>query len=478
MDQNINYGYTVGYISTAASGFFILGYSFAYFNKVTSLMHHQYIAHEKFVIQDRDTFYFVISGLVTFGAVFGALLGASIAQKGRRFALMLIAAVFTVAALSTTVFNFFALFFGRLIMGLCIGAYVSVIPLTVCELSPGSISGPLGVIGQLMCVSGVLVAHLVSFLVPYTNDTTTDTTLIWKHIFALPALFSAIQFCLLKFFFIYETPTFYELNNEPEMYEKSMNRLFQNSKYVAAVTSLLDEQPAAVSLSRKKEVQSYSELFSEENRGPLIAGLLLGTFHQTTGISCVAHFSDEIFSKGYTGTGSELAIKVGTFGTGIACVVAALIAMAFAQHYGRRTIILCGEILMTLILVYLAICALNDQQGETTMSTLFFVIIFNGSFGSMLWLYVSEILGSRGIAVVAFTNLALMGLFGSFGYVIFDNLSPAGMFILLLIIQVCCLTFLTKHMKETMGRTKEEVINLYSKHEIKATKTDIELEEQ
>lgn len=150
MDQNINYAYTIGYVVTAAISFFNMGYCYAYFNTTTKIMHDQYVHNYKFVIADRDLFNSVISALIPFGAIFGAPLGGILANSGRRRAIINISMMFATACILTTYFNFFALFFGRLTMGICIGAYVTVVPLLVSELSPKSIAGPLGVVTQFM----------------------------------------------------------------------------------------------------------------------------------------------------------------------------------------------------------------------------------------------------------------------------------------------------------------------------------------
>lgn len=410
MDQNINYRNTIGYVLTVALAFFNLGYSFAYFNTMTKIIHPQYILNDKFVIEDRDLFNSVISALIPFGAIFGAPLGGFLATKGRRQAIIKLSTMFLIACLMTTIFNFFALFFGRLIMGVCIGAYVTVVPLTISELSPKSLAGQLGVIPQLMCVTGITVAVTLGFFVPYADDEEAKTTQLWKHLFGLPAAFSFIQLFFLLFCFTYDTPKFYETKNDTENYEKAMSKLYNNSKYVAVMSSLLDEP--AVTVPVKTPELTWNQLFSAPHRRPLIIGLLLGLFHQTTGISSVTFFSNEIFAAGQTGKYAELAARIGTFGTGIAAVGATVTAMYITKYFGRKTILLAGEIVMAFLLAFLSNCALTNNTTMTTITTVLFVFVFNISFGSMLWLYVSEILGAKGISLVAFINLLFTVIFG------------------------------------------------------------------
>jgi MFS family permease len=263
MNQNINYKYTIGYVVTAAIGMFNLGYSYSYFNTCTKIIHPQFVFNNKYVIEDRDLFNSVISALVPFGAIFGAPIGGTIASLGRRPALIMISTVFAIASLVTTYMNFFSLFIGRLIMGICIGAYLTVTPLIVSELSPKSIAGPLGVIGQFMCVTGILLAVSLGFLVPYAEDDDSLTTNIWRTLFRIPIVFSSIQIFMLLFVFTLDTPTFYEQRNDSVNYEKSMNKLYSNPKYVYVMSSLLDEP--TVTVPYKPQEIGWNHLFTSPN---------------------------------------------------------------------------------------------------------------------------------------------------------------------------------------------------------------------
>jgi len=223
MENKINYKFTIGYVCTVALGFFNLGYCYAYFNTLTMIVHPQFVYHNKTVIEDIDLFNSVVSSLIPFGAIFGAPIGGVLVTKGRRTALIWITMVFGLACMFTSIFHLYPLIIGRFIMGVCIGAYVTAIPVAVSELSPKSISGPLGVIGQLMCVSGVLFALSLGFLVPYADHPNVVTTSVWRYLYRMPALVALLQLSLFMFVFKYDTPAFYEMQNDQVGYQNSMN---------------------------------------------------------------------------------------------------------------------------------------------------------------------------------------------------------------------------------------------------------------
>lgn len=401
----------------------------------------------------------MISALIPFGAIFGAPIGGVIASLGRRPAMIMISTVFAVACLMTSFMNFFSLLLGRLIMGVCIGAYISVTPLIVIEISPKSIAGQLGVIGQFMCVIGILLAVSLGFLVPYADDDDALTTNIWRQLFRVPIISSSFQIFMLLFVFTIDTPTFYEQRNDSVNYEKSMKKIYDNPKYIYAISSLLDEPTVAVP-NQSGDI-SWSQLLSFPNRRHLIVGLLFGFFQQATGISMVTFFSNEIFSKGKTGASAEFAARIGTFGTGVAGVLAAIAAIVMARHYGRRTLLIAGEVLMAFLLAFLSNCAFSGYQTPTIVATVMFVFVFNTSFGPLLWLYVSEILGAKGISLVAFVNLLFTVVFGCLGNIFIELLTPAGMYITLFFIQIVCIVFLQQYVIETKGKTREECMTLY-----------------
>jgi magnesium-transporting ATPase (P-type) len=105
------------------------------------------------------------------------------------------------------------------------------------------------------------------------------------------------------------------------------------------------------------------------------------------------------------------------------------------------------------------------------------VYTFNATFGSMLWLYVSEILGPKGLSLVAFINLVFTVIFGCCGNIFFKLLTAAGVYLSLFFIQIVCIFFIYQYVVETRGRTKEECEKLYLPNEVNELKTKIELTE-
>jgi len=243
------------------------------------------------------------------------------------------------------------------------------------------------------------------------------------------------------------------------------------------MSTLLDDPTESTPLPPKQPEITWRELAFGKYRKSLYVGIMIGIFHQTTGISAVTFFSNEIFTDGRLGQTAELAARFGTFSTGVAGVFAAFFGMYISKFFGRRTIILGGEVVMCVLLALLAFLGYENKHNWSMVVMVAFVFVFNGTFGSMLWLYISEILGAKGISVVAFFNLLFTVFFGSAANIFFELMSPAGVYLLLFFIQIGCIAFFYLMVKETRGRSKEECDNLYVDKASTEKSTKVEMSE-
>ena len=224
----------------------------------------------------------------------------------------------------------------------------------------------------------------------------------------------------------------------------------------------------------QKEI-GWRETFMYPNLKPLIICLILAVVHQTTGISSIFFFSNEIFSKGYTGTSAEFVAKVGTFGTGCTGLLGAITAMAVAKYYGRKTMFLFGLLTMAIILLLLNIAALAKNQTGIVAGTILFVWAFNTSFGSFYFPYMSEVLGMKAISIASIFNTIATLAFGSFSNMFFNLLSPSNVYLILFFIQILSFTFVRFYVIETRGNTRQELARLYHKKEEEISSQEMSL---
>ena len=108
------------------------------------------------------------------------------------------------------------------------------------------------------------------------------------------------------------------------------------------------------------------------------------------------------------------------------------------------------------------IFVLVDNQIGIIAFTLIFMFAFSWGFGPTLWIYSSEVLDSFGCSVVGVINMFLVWVFATFSNLGFMYFTPPEMYFGLVMIQIVCILFVWKYVRETKGKTKEDLKKLYA----------------
>ncbi|CAI2365914.1 unnamed protein product [Moneuplotes crassus] len=471
-DKEVNKPYLVTLAMTAAIGFLLLGYCFAYFNAFTDILHKQYVQNGKEVIKNKNLFNSIVSGLVPFGAIIGSVLVGLIVGKGRRLSLLVVSSIFVMATASTMIFNIYALIGGRLIMGVCIGSYASLCPLFISEISPPHLSGLLGVFNQMGACSGILLAFSVPFAMPLPDDVNSNE---WRYIFGLPAIFALVQIFLFLFVFKYDTPLFYKKNQDQVNFDKITSRiyLFEDSTslefdYPEVELEIPEEEacliPKRQPLEQRFRSQNEDRIVPRWTSGykrALVIGSLLSLMQQLTGINSVTFFSSEIFSDGKTGNDAAFHARIGTLFVGFCAFCGTGLSIPLQKYFGRVSFIQISEIAMCISLALCGVCAGLGIHIGIIAFTLVFTFMFNFGFGQALWIYSSEILDSYGCSIVALINMTATWIFGTFSNLAFKYFTSQGVYFGLATIQIFTITFVFMCVKETKGKSKQECEQLY-----------------
>lgn len=105
--------------------------------------------------------------------------------------------------------------------------------------------------------------------------------------------------------------------------------------------------------------------------------------------------------------------------------------------------------------------------------TVWFVFIFNSTFGGILWLYASEILSARGVSLVAQINMIAVFFFGSMGNLMFKYLTLPGVHSFYAVVQILSFIFIFKCVRETKGLSKSMCESLYFPRDTNKTYLEI-----
>ena len=181
--------------------------------------------------------------------------------------------------------------------------------------------------------------------------------------------------------------------------------------------------------------------------------------------------------KGLSGAEGEKAARVGTFFIGVVGSVGSLTASYLLKTYTKKSILLFGVFGMGLWHGFLFIYSFSESAMMTKVFIILFVFLFNISIGGILWIYASEILSDKGMALVAQINFVAVLIFGCMGNIFFNILTPTGVYLSFTIIQMLSWCFIFLWMKDTAGLSKEECHTLYQTKLLKAEGIYIEMED-
>ena len=189
---------------------------------------------------------------------------------------------------------------------------------------------------------------------------------------------------------------------------------------------------------------------------------MLSLFQQTTFVNGITFFSNEIYTQGKKGNSAERLARIGTLLLGIAATLGATSSMFMWKYIKRTHFILISEIIMAASLGLSGIFALVGSQAGIITFTLVHMFAFSWGFGPTLWIYCSEVLDSFGFSVIGVINMFSIWTFATFANLLFKFFTPPGMYFGLVVVQIVCILFVWKCVRETMGKTKEELEKLYS----------------
>ena len=196
----------------------------------------------------------------------------------------------------------------------------------------------------------------------------------------------------------------------------------------------------------------------------LFVGLWLSSIQQLSGVNGVLFDSNNIFKDGRTGLDAEKAARIGTFFIGITGFLGTGLSLITAKFFWRKLLLIIGVTELLFNLAFLGVWCIYKWTEVQIIATNLYMFVFNASLWPCFWVYASEILPSNGMSLVASINLIWATFFGAFINQMFKLLTSSGVFFTLAGIQVFALLFIIIFVKETKGKSKEELQTLYSRY--------------
>jgi len=384
------------------------------------------------------------------GAIIGAFGTGTLTEKyGRRSLLISVALFFAIScagmALATSQSVFIAF---RVLGGLAVGSVSVLSPMYVAEVAPPKIRGTLVTIYQLAITFGILVSYLVNYALHDVDNN-------WRWMFATGLIPSVVFFTGLLF--IPESPRWLVKAGFKEKARLVLGRIggenFATSELKEIELSLKDAGPGA----------GFKALFAKKYRKVIVLGLLLSVLVQVSGINTVVDYAPKILMT------AGLEIKNALLQTsliGLVNFAFTFIAVWLIDKLGRKTFYTIGSSGMAITLLMIA-AAFHFELSPifTTICIMLFIAFFASCIGPAFWTMVSEMFPNRirgqAVAMASFTQWVFNFLVVLFFPYVLDALGGSMTFLFLALMAVLQLVVAQVYLKETKGKSLEEIESLW-----------------
>jgi MFS transporter, SP family, galactose:H+ symporter len=404
----------------------------------------------------------VITSWVTLGAMVGALVAGSLADRlGRRATIVVAAGLFILGALIEALApDAYVLVVGRLLVGFGVGVASVAAPLYAAELAPSRLRGRMVTLYQLAITIGIFVAYFADYLLTQGNQ--------WRIMLGVSAVPGVLL--ILAIVPLPDSPRWYVKRGRHDQAKDALEKVEPGVDVGAELQDMED-------LNEKEASGSWREVFAPAWRRPLVIGILLAVFQQFTGINAIIYYADKVFAAAGFATPASQSLAT-LWAIGAVNVVATFVAVAWVDRFGRRPLMLVGSVGMGASLVLVGVMfermpkTVGHTSGTTTTGiiTLIGLVVFIASFafslGPVVWTIINEIfpshIRSRAVAVATAANWFAAWLVAQFFLSLVDLITEAGTFWLFAGFCAVTFVFVRWFVPETKGRSLEELEELWA----------------
>ncbi len=397
----------------------------------------------------------VITSWVTLGALFGALIGGTLADRSSRKSAMIYAGyLFLIGAVVQAIAPHVAvLIIGRFVIGFGVGIASVAAPMYVAESSDASIRGRFVSGYQLAITIGIFFAQLADYLLTSSGE--------WRVMVGLAAIPGVIL--LVVVYPVPHSPRWLVSKGRTDEARDALQKVRgpdgDAEGALAVITREVESEPSS----------EWGDLLKGGARRALYLAIGLALFQQLTGINALIYYSNDILAEaGFTSESSQAAASL--ISVGLVNVLATFIAIAFVDRLGRRPLLIAGMIGMLAGLLGLSISHLYEATPDDTHSivgslSIIWMVVFIASFafslGPVVWTIISEIfptkVRAKGMSVATAANWGAAFVLTLVFPVLMDSIGPTATFGILAFMTVVALWWTWREVPETKEKSLEEI---------------------
>jgi MFS transporter, SP family, galactose:H+ symporter len=384
---------------------------------------------------------------VLIGAIIGGIFGGKLADRvSRRFALMGLAAVYTLGAVATALAPSLVLFdVFRIIVGVAVGASSMIVPTYIAELAPRQIRGGLVILQQLAISGGIFLSYVLDYIFFSAGWG-------WRPMFAaaaIPGVALAVGMAYMS-----HTPRWLAMQGRWDEAGDVMQRVNPETK---------DEELESLHEDLEESKRgSFRELLSPGMRGALGAGLGLAILQQFVGPNTVLFYGPTIF--GYAGISSGSGGLLAEICVGAVLFVFVLPTIALVDVIGRKRLFYFGLTGMGTMLVLLGLafhCGAASWGIGVLVILLLYIGCYSLSISPLFWLMTAELYPNRlrgvGASTATVANWSANLLITLTFLTAVDSLGKDVVFWIYAGFAAIGIVFVSRFVPETKGHSLEDI---------------------
>ncbi|MFT3675451.1 MAG: sugar porter family MFS transporter [Chitinophagaceae bacterium] len=430
-----NTRYVLGIAFISALGGYLFGFDFAVIAGALPFLQKHFTL---------DTYWEgFATGSLALGAIIGCLVAGSVSDKyGRRPGLLVAAAIFAISSLAMALSFSRETFIGaRFCAGIGVGMASMLSPMYIAEISPAHIRGRMVAINQLTVVLGILVTNLVNYALRNQGDDA------WRWMFGLGFIPSAFFF--IGAMWLPESPRWLMKKGKQEEATAILTRIGD--------TGFVKESMEHIRASLSGATQMrYAAIFKKGIFPAVLVGIVLAVFQQLCGINTVFNYAPRIFESIGASQDDQLLQTVFIGGVNLLFTI---LAMLLVDKLGRRPLMLIGAAGLAVSYIII-VMLLGNHSPHVSWFLLASIGIYAMTLAPVTWVLISEIFPNKVRSEA--TTIAVVSLWlGYFLLVftfpfLFEQLQEKSFYIYA-VICVAGLLFIWRRVKETKGKTLEEL---------------------
>ena len=408
-----------------------------------------------------------ITPMFTIGCVFGSIIAMFLMDRiGRVKPLGLGAFTYAIGSIIQTFSNTIVVFcIGRLIAGIACGMTMVISPVYIAEITPKDIRGAMGLLFNFNLQVGFFFASLADALCLKLIKGEAQ----WRTAVACQ-LIPAVLFIIL-IWFVPETPRYLLMKDRDEGALDNLANVRERPRDDTEVVEEYYDMRGKLRVEIATGTVPWGRLLTNKfYLYRIILCSVLQLLHMLVGVHAIHYYSSQIFSD-------YLHIDINKWGSwlvvinNLIVVIFTIPALNYVEKAGRRKILVIGALVLAVCMFFIfLLCLLLDTTKKNifgilcVLCTYIYCVAYGWSWGSTVYVWQSEIFPLR---IRSKANTIAM-MFQYIGSALVTGLTSTLMkhfkyytFLIFMVFAIIAFIFSYLCIKETKGRSLEDLENVY-----------------